>query len=195
MSLEFSGLVLPFNQYHLLVYGPDAQALGVPKFGPPVYLHPGYRFFTRPDYLIPTEVIDDIGQRFAPPECYAWLEMQGDLFPRSDAAGFLAAGGRYAAFVKELDLTEIALFASDSANSEVVTRVDLAIEAQAAPDGFALLPVEFPVAWLARAAPCYRLSPGVFGAAGAAILNQLLANRFRDWRLTFDDIDDLTEVS
>jgi len=56
----------------------------------------------------------------------------------------------------------------------------------------ALTPVPLPVPLLSRALPCYRLAPGVFGAVGAAILNQLLASGRRDWRLTFDDLDDRT---
>ena len=54
MPYEFPGLLVPFNQHHLLVYGPDADALGRPLFGPPVYLHPGYWLLTRQDYLLPT---------------------------------------------------------------------------------------------------------------------------------------------
>ena len=43
MPYEFPGLLVPFNQRHLLVYGPDAEALGTPLFGPPVSLRPGQR--------------------------------------------------------------------------------------------------------------------------------------------------------
>ena len=88
MSLPFPGLVLPFSRYHLLVHGPDAEALGEPLFGPPVHLRPGYHLVTEPDYLLPTEVIDDIGQHFFAPECYEWIEQRGDQFPRADAIGY-----------------------------------------------------------------------------------------------------------
>jgi len=63
--------------------------------------------------------------------------------------------------------------------------------ARAVNDGYALTPAPLPIELLARALPCYRLAPGVFGAPGAAILSQLLATRRWDWRLTFDGLDDL----
>ena len=93
--------------------------------------------------------------------------------------------------MKEVDLAEMAVFASPAAEARPVVRVDLAIEALAAPDGYALRPAPFPIEWLARALPGYRLAPGIFGALGAAILNQLLATRRRDWQLTFDDLDNM----
>lgn len=193
MPLEFNGLVLPFNQHHLLVYGPDADALGAPLFGPPVYLRPGYRLFAEPHYLLPVEVIDDIGQHFYAPECYAWIEERGDAFPRADAIGTLPSGERRAAFMKEVDLADMAAFAGAAAHAQTHVRVDLAIQALASPDGLALTPVPLPepLQVLARALPSYRLAPGVFGALGAAILNHLLAARRTDWKLSFDDLDDL----
>jgi len=200
MSFKFSGLVLPFNQQHLLVYGPDAEALGSPLYGPPVYLRPGYRFFDQNEYLLPTEVIDDLGQRFRAPECYAWIEKRGDAFPRADMLGLTPAGEKKTAFIKELDLAEMAVFAAGSdwetdAGPEggAVVRLDLAIQALAQPEGYALTPTDLPLELLSRALPCYRLAPGVFGAIGAAIISQLLLTRRRDWRLTFDDLDELSE--
>ena len=61
-------------------------------------------------------------------------------------------------------------------------------------DGYALTPAPFPIELLARALPCYRLAPGTFGAVSAAIVQQLLATRRTDWRLTFDQLDDWTEI-
>lgn len=196
MPLEFPALVLPFNQHHLLVYGPDAEALGAPLFGPPVHLRPGYWLLARQDYLLPTAIIDDYGQRFDAPECYEWIEARGDAFPRADAIGILPSGEKCSVFMKEVDLAEMAVFASPANAAHPIVRVDLAIEARAVPDGFALTPVEFPIPLLARAVLCYRLAPGAFGAVGAAILAQLLAARppRTDWRLTFDEMDDTTFI-
>jgi hypothetical protein len=193
MPIEFSGIIIPFNQHRLLVYGPDAEALGAPLFGPPVYLRPGYWSLRHNDYLLPTEVIDDIGQRFDAPECYEWIEARGDAFPRADAIGVLASGEKQSVFMKELDLAVMAAFAvaafavadprseaegTSSLEGSSPVRLDLAIEALAIPDSYALTPTPLPapIAWLDRALPCYRLAPGVFGAVGAAILNQILAN-------------------
>ncbi len=196
MPIEFSGIILPFNQRHLLVYGPDADALGTPLFGPPVCLHPGYWLLTRQAYLLPTATIDDIGQRFDAPECYEWIEGRGDAFPRADAIGVLPSGEKQSVFMKELDLAVMAAFAAPAGQVENSshTRIDLAIEALAVPDGYALTPIPLPppMQLLSRALPSYRLAPGVFGAVGAAILNHLFARPESQLRLTFDDVDDLT---
>jgi len=179
MPLDFPGRLLPFAHHYLLVYGPDAEALGAPLFGPPVDLRPGYRCLTRDEYLLPVEVVDDIGQRFPAPDCYAWIEQRGDAFPRADMIGVLASSAeKHSAFMKEMDLVEMAVFAGPvgQIGSLPCVRVGLAIEASAVPDGFALVP----------------MAPGVFGAVGAAIITQLLASGRRDWKLTFDDIDDRT---
>ena len=206
MPYEFPGLLVPFNQRHLLVYGPDAEALGTPLFGPPVSLRPGYWLLTRQDYLLPTATIDDIGQRFDAPDCYEWIEARGDAFPRADAIGILPSGEKQSVFMKELDLAVMAAFASPVRHSSAgnpstplraglpCIRVDVAIEARAVPDGYALTPIPLPspIQLLTRALPSYRLAPGVFGAVGAAILNHLLANPHQQLRLTFDDLDDLT---
>ncbi len=197
MPLDFPGAIIPFSRHHLLVYGPDADALGLaePLFGPPVHLRPGYRFFAREEYLLPAEVIDDHGHRFATPDCYEWIERRGDAFPRSDIVGVLAPSGeKHSAFMKEMDLAEMALFATAAgqAGHRPYIRLDLALEARAQPDEYALTPAEFPIPLFSRALPCYRLAPGVFGAVGAAILAQLLASRRWDWKLTFDEIDDMT---
>jgi len=203
MPIEFSGIIVSFNQRHLLVYGPDADALGTPLFGPPVSLRPGYWLLARQDYLLPTATIDDIGQRFDAPECYAWIEARGDAFPRADAIGILPSGEKQSVFMKELDLAVIAAFAAPVGQAASLpgqvgnlsyVRVDLAIEARAVPDGYALAPIPLPspIQLLSRALPSYRLAPGVFGAVGAAILNHLLARPERQLRLTFDDVDDMT---
>ncbi len=189
-AISFPGLLLPFQRHHLLVYGPEAEALGEPLFGPPVYLRPGYRLFTENGYLVLTEVIDDIGQHFFAPGCYEWIEQRGDQFPRADAIGVMPSGERRNVFMKELDLVDMAGFASPADEPRPIVRVDLAIEARAVADGYALTPAPFPIELLARAVPCFRLAPGVFGAVGAAILHQLLITRRTDWRLTFDDLDD-----
>jgi hypothetical protein len=195
MPLEFPGLLIPFNRHHLLVHGPDADALGAPLFGPPVYVRPGYRFVTRNQYLLPAEIIDDVGQRFLAPDCYAWIEARGDAFPRADVIGVLPTGEKESVIMKELDLAEIAAFAAPRPDAPAPIRLDLVVEASAVPDGYALLPVPLPAhaQVLARALPSYRLAPGVFGALGAALLNQLLVARRRDWALTFDDLDDLLD--
>lgn len=201
MSLQFSGLVLPFNHHHLLVYGPDAEALGAPLYGPPVYLTPGYRYFEQDEYVLPTEVIDDLGQRFTASECYDWIEKRGDAFPRADLLGFTPSGEKKTVFMKEMDLAEMAVFASavpletDWPEGGSVVRLDLAIQALAQPDGYALTPTHLPLGLFARALSCYRLAPGVFGALGAAIINQLLLTGRRDWRLTFDDLDEMRTAS
>lgn len=191
MSFKFDGFVLPFNQHYLLVYGPDAQALGVPLFEPPVYVRPGYRLWEAPQYLLPHTVVDDYGQEFGEPDVYEWLETQGDLFPRSDVLGYLPGGGERSVVCKALDLTDLAVFAGPNAADGPWVRLALAIEARAVPDAYAVLPIDSPFPAFARALPGYRLSPGVFGAVGAAILNQILASRRRDWRLTYDELDDM----
>ncbi len=194
-QLIFHGLVIPFQRHHLLVYGPDAAALGEPLFGPPVELRPGYRLHHRPDTLLPTAAIDDVGQRFEGPAAYAWIEQRGDAYPRADAIGTLSAGQAETVFMRELDLAELALFAAPVGEGDRPVRVALALEARAVPDGNALAPVDCPpeLELFARAVPCYRLSPGIFGAAAAAILSQVLSTGRRDWRLTFDQLDDLLE--
>ncbi len=193
MPFQFSAFVIAFSQHYLLVHGPEAKALGEPLFGDPVYLRPGYRLWDAPQqYLLPHTVVDDIGQQFDAPGCYEWLETRGDMFPRSDALGVLAASGEpRSVFLKELDLADLAAFASPSSAEGPFVYVSLAIEARAVPDQYALLPTPPPIPLLDRALPSYRLAPGVFGAVGAALLTQLLASRRRDWRLTYDQIDDL----
>lgn len=191
MSLKFDGLVIPFNQHYLLVYGPEAQALGVPLLESPVYVRPGYRLWEAPTYLLPHTVVDDIGQEFGEPDIYEWIETQGDLFPRSDVIGYLPLGGERGVVTKALDLTDLALFASAQPEAAPFVRLSLAVEARAVPDGYAVAPAAPPFPQFERALPSYRLSPGVFGAVGAAILNQLLASQRRDWQLTYDELDDM----
>ena len=124
------------------------------------------------------------------------MEERGDLFPRADVIGQRAATGeRLSLFMKELDLVQIAVFASPPSGATLAVRVDLAIEARAVPDNYALTPATFSIEVLDRGLICYRLAPGVFGAVGAAILNQLLLTKRTDWRLTFDDVDSLTADS
>lgn len=191
MSFQFPALVLPFNQHYLLVHSPDASALGVPLFESPVYVRPGYKLWDAPTYLLPHTVVDDYGQEFGEPGCFDWLETQGDLFPRSDVIGYLPAGGERGVVVKDLDLIDLAVFAAPHATEGPWVRVALAIEARAVPDQYAVVPVESPFPLFARALPSYRLAPGVFGAVGAAILNQLLSSKRRDWKLTYDELDDM----
>lgn len=194
MALKFDGLVVPFNQHYLLVYGPEAQALGVgvTLLESPVYVRPGYRLWEAPQYLLPHTVVDDIGQEFGEPDVFEWIEAQGDLFPRSDVIGYLPLGGERGVVTKALDLTDLALFASTQPDAAPFVRLSLAIEARAVPDQYAVLPAApHPFPAFERALPAYRLSPGVFGAVGAAILNQLLASQRRDWQLTYDELDDM----
>ncbi len=192
MSFEFPGFLLSYGASHILVYGPDAEALGVPLFGPPVSLRPGYHLIAEPDYVLPHEVIDDIGQRWSAPFCYQWMEERGDVFPRADVIGQRAStGATQSVFMKELDLVQMAVFARPLSGEALPVRVDLVIEARAVTDEYALTPTIFPIEVLDRGLICYRLAPGVFGAVGAAILNQLLHTKRTDWRLTFDQLDDL----
>lgn len=194
--LVFPGFVVSFQHHHLLVYGPEADALGAPHFGPPVEVRPGYRLVDQPDYLLPTTAIDDIGQRFEGAHAYAWIETRGDAFPRADAIGTLPSGQPQSVFIKELDLADMAVFALAPEGEGGAVRLSLAIEARPVPDGAALAPVECPAELVAfeRALPCYRLAPGAFGAPAAALLSQLLSTRRRDWRVTFDQLDDLIEL-
>jgi hypothetical protein len=194
--LVFPGLVMPFQHHHVLVYGPEAGALGEPLFGPPVHLRPGYRLVLRPEYLLPTAAIDDVGQRFEGTDAYAWIEQRGDAYPRADALGTLASGQPENVFIKELDLADLAVFATPFGEAGQAGRLSLAVEALAVPDGDALTPIPSPPALqlFERALHCYRLAPGAFGAAGAALLSQLLTTGRRDWRVTFDELDDLMQL-
>lgn len=194
MSIPFAGSVLPYYQRFVLVFGPEATALGEPAFGPPVRLRPGYRLFYEPGYVLPVDAIDDLGNRISPPDVYAWIEAHGDAFPRADVIGVRSGGEQATFFMKELDLAQLAVFADFGADAPPV-HLSLAIEARAVEDGLALAPTACPpeLAMWARALPWYRLAPGVFGALGAAILQQLLVSGRRDWRLTFDQLDDLIE--
>lgn len=194
MAIEFDGLVVPFNGRHLLVYGPDAAAFGQPLFGAPVFVRPGYRLVWEKDYLLPEMAIDDRGQRFTGNEAADWIETRGHSYPRADAIGRRPAGEQLELEMKELDLASLALFASARPDSAAVP-LALAIEALAVPDGYALAPIEAPaaLALYSRALPSYRLAPGAFGAGGAALVNRLLATGQTDWRVTFDDLDDVVE--
>ncbi len=194
--LIFPGLVLAFQHHHLLVYGPEAEALGEPRLGPPVQLRPGYHLIGRPAYLLPTAAIDDLGHRYEGSDAYTWIESRGDGYPRADAIGSLDDGQPESVFIKELDLAELALFALPVAGGGQPLRLSLAIDARAVPDGDALTPIAAPpeLELFERALPCYRLAPGAFGAAAAAILSQLLASGRRDWRVTFDQLDDLLQL-
>jgi hypothetical protein len=163
----------------------------VPLFEQPVFVRPGYRQWEAPDYLLPYAVIDDIGQEFEPPAVYEWLETRGDLYPRSDVIGYLPLGGERSIVVKGLDLTDLAVFASDRDRQSPFVRISLAIRTDPISDSFVVAPEPAPIPLVGRGLPTYRLSPGVFGAVGAAILNQLLASRRRDFRLTYDELDDM----
>ena len=117
------------------------------------------------------------------------------MFPRADALGRLGSGERFRARLKELDLAVLALYASAEPQGPA-QRLDLAIEALAVPDGFALSPTAPPpeLNTYARGVRFYRLAPGVFGAMGVALIQRLLATGRPDWRVTFDDLDDMMQA-
>jgi hypothetical protein len=46
----------------------------------------------------------------------------------------------------------------------------------------------------ARGVRFYRLAPGVFGALGVALIQRLLATSRADWRVTFDDLDNMMQA-
>jgi hypothetical protein len=210
MPIETVGAVVPFLDWRVLVFGPDAGAFGEPAFGPPAYVRPGYKLWGANDYLLPAEAIDDIGQRFQGPAAYEWIETRGDAFPRADVIGVRLSGRSESVFMKELDLAVLALFAGSGPEAPVV-KLDLALEALAAPDpspraglgagggalgsGLALSPTSLPpeLELYERALPCYRLAPGVFGALGAALVHKVLASGRRDLTITFDDLDDIID--
>ena len=195
MSIAFDGLAMPFGRRLVLAYGPDASALNQPLFGPPLFVHPAYRVVGSPDYLLPDEAIDDRGQHYHGQEAVDWIEMVGGVFPRADAIGRLGTGERAQSRLKELDLAVLALYAS-AAPTGPVQRLDLAIEALAVPDGFAVTPTQPPpnLATYARGVRWYRIAPGIFGALAAGIIQRLLASSRADWRLTFDDLDNLMQA-
>jgi hypothetical protein len=195
MPIPFDGLAMPFGRKLVLAYGPDAPALNQPLFGPPVLVHPAYRLVGRSDYLLPNEAIDDRGQHFHGQEAVEWIETVGGVFPRADAIGRLGSGEPFQARLKEMDLAVLALYVSATPLGPV-QRLDLALEALAVPDGYALIPTEPPseLATYSRGVPFYRLAPGVLGAMGAALIQRLLATGRRDWRVTFDDLDNLIEA-
>jgi hypothetical protein len=194
MTIELTGLVIPFAAARVLVVGPDAEAFGVPLFGPPVFVRPGYLLWNGRGYLLPDEAIDDVGHRYRGRDAFQWIEQRGDAYPRADAIGVLTSGAPESVFMKELDLANVALFASGQPSGTPV-RLDLLLEALAVPDGLALSPVPPPddLAPFARALPSYRLAPGVFGALGAALVHKILGSGRRDLEVTFDDLDDLVE--
>lgn len=195
MPIAFEGLVLAFGRYLVLAYGPDAPALDQPLFGPPVLIHPAYRLVGSSEYLLPDEAIDDRGQHFHDQDAVDWIEELGGVFPRADALGRLGSGERFQARLKELDLAALALYAS-AEPQRPAQRLDLAIEALAVPDGFALTPTTPPpeLNHYARGVRFYRLAPGVFGAIAVALIQRLLATGRADWRVTFDDLDDMMQA-
>lgn len=192
MSIPFDGLAMPFGRGLVLAHGPDAPALNQPLFGPPLFIHPAYRVVGGTDYLLPDAAIDDRGRRFHGQEAVDWIEMLGGVFPRADAIGRLGTGEPFQARLKELDLAALALYASAEPDGPP-RRLDLAIEALAVPDGYALTPTAPPpeLETYARGLRFYRLAPGVFGAVGVALIQRLLATGRADWRVTFDDLDDM----
>ena len=195
MPIPFDGSAMPFGRKLVLAYGPDAAALNQPLFGPPVVVHPAYRLIGSIDYLLPNEAIDDRGQHYYGQEAVDWIETVGGVFPRADAIGHLGTGEPFQARLKEMDLAVLALYASADPLGPV-QRLHLAIEARAVPDGFALIPTEPPpeMAIYARGIHFYRLAPGVFGAMGAALIQRLLATGRPDWRVTFDDLDNMVQT-
>jgi hypothetical protein len=195
MPIPFDGLAMPFGRKLVLAYGPDAPALNQPVFGPPVYVHPAYRLVGRSDYLLPNEAIDDRGHHFYGQEAVEWIETAGGVFPRADAIGRLGTGEPFQARLKEMDLAVLALYTSAEPLGPA-QRLHLAIEALAVPDGYAVIPIEPPpeLAIYGRGVPFYRLAPGVFGAMGVALIQRLLATGRPDWRVTFDDLDNLMQA-
>ncbi len=192
MPLEFPARLIRFNQRHILTYGPPAPALGETLIGPPLVLRPGYRFHFRDDYLLPTEIIDDLGQHLPAPACYDWLEQRGDAYPRADVLGQLASTGQnHSAFVKELDLIEQQIYVMGNPPAFPPARADLAVELLPPPDGLALVPQALPIPAFARALTCYRLHPNVPAALRDLILTRLLTTRRDDWQLTFDELHSL----
>lgn len=191
MAFQVPGAVQLHFGRHVLVYGQEAQALGDPVFDGPVWLHAGYKLWEAPEYFLPRLIIDDIGQEFDAPQSLTWIEERGDLFPRSEAYGQRASGVEEGHVLKALDLTDMRVFASASSHSGPYRHLTLAIEAEPVPDRYAVVPAPCPVPLLARGLPTYRLAPGVFGAVGAVILSRLLELRRRDFRLTFDELDDM----
>jgi hypothetical protein len=175
MTFAFSGFVVAVNNLPLLVYGPEVEvlaALGTLLVGPALILRPGYHLFFEPDYLLPEEVIDDRGQRFAAPECYEWIETHGDLFPRADAIGVRPSGQPQTVFLKALDLTDMAVFAAPETPTSGASyvRIEAALEARSEPASRAFEPAPFPIPLLDRALISYRLTPS------AANLERLLAS-------------------
>jgi len=194
MPIEFPGLVVPFNHHHVLVYGPEAAAFGLPLFGPSAYLRPAYWLWEEENYLLVDETIDDRGQRFRDAAAYAWIEARGDAFPRADVIGTLPDGVKRSVFMKELDLAAVSAYVAATPDGPSVP-LHLALEALAVPDGLALRPMGLPAELeaFARALPAYRLAPGAFGALGAALVNKLIDSRRRDWTVSFDDLDNWVE--
>jgi len=194
MPITFDGLALPFGRKLVLAYGPDAAALNQPLFGPPLIVHPAYRVVGSSSYLLPETAIDDRGQRYHGQDAVDWIETAGGVFPRADAIGRLGSGEHFEARLKELDLAVLALYAS-ATPAGPVQRLDLAIEALAMPDGFAVTPTEPPLelATYARGVRFYRLAPGVFGAVGVALIQRLLATGRSDWRVSFDELDNMMQ--
>ena len=191
MAFQVPGVIQPHFGRYVLVYGREAQALGLPLLEGPVWIRPGYRLWEAPEYFLPRLVIDDIGQEYDAPESLTWIEEHGDLFPRSEAFGQRADGTEEGYVLKALDLTDMRVFASSSSHSGPFFHLSLAIEAEPVPDNYAVVPAPCPVPQLSRGLPTYRLAPGVFGAVGAIILSRLLELRRRDFRLTFDELDDM----
>jgi hypothetical protein len=195
MAIRFDGLALPFGPNLVLAYGPDAPALNQPLFGPPLYIHPAYRVFGTRNDLLPDEAIDDRGQHYRGQDAADWIEMAGGVYPRADAIGRLGSGESAQFRLKELDLAALSLHAS-AEPAGATRRLDLAIEALAVPDGLALTPTSPPaqLQTYERGVRFYRLAPGVFGAVGVALIQHVLATGRADWRLTFDDVDDMLQA-
>jgi hypothetical protein len=180
MPVQLNARLIAITQHHVLLLDPTAH---------PLYLRPGYHFHLRNDYLLPTEIIDDLGQRLPAPECYEWLERHGDAFPRADLVGQLAStGAKYSAFIKEVDLIELQIFAMETSPAFPPPRVNLAVELLTPPEGLALAPADSPVPAFARALTCYRLHPRVTRETRDIILTRLVTTHRDDWQLTFADL-------
>lgn len=181
MPLPFTGYLLNFQQRGILAYGPSASSVAAwlpsPRLaGPELQLRPGYAFHTRNTYLLPYTIIDDLGQQFDPPESYQWIEAHGDLYPRADAIGHLPTGEVQTVFLKELDLTTLAVFVGGSPAPHHHVALAIEVQPDPTPTAWALATLPFPLPLLARALPTYRIQAQVLETTGPALINRLITS-------------------
>jgi hypothetical protein len=191
MAIEFSGLVIPFNRRHLLLYGPDAAAFGSPLFGPPVFLRPGYKLVWENDFLLPEQAIDDRGQRYDGVQAPIGSRHAAIPFRAPMRSGSGPPARPLGLEMKEIDLAVLAYFASGACRPALRSGLTWRWRRSPFPTAMRWRPSNRLAHWLiCRALPFYRLAPGAFGAGGAALVSRLLATGQADWRVTFDDLDD-----